>query len=158
MPGPDAQGVAIRAARPQDVPRLVEIEQAAFATDIISARSFRRRMNSPTQALLVATLDGVVHGYALLALRRAVRHARIYSLAVDIGKGRGLGRRLIEACETLAVARGYRLMRLEVNENNARAIGIYERAGYVRVGRRESYYEDGATALVYEKRLEKGWE
>ena len=147
------EDVVIRAGTADDITRLVGIENAAFTGDRINARSFRRQMRSPTLALLVAQLRAVVHGYALLAFRRTAKHARLYSLAVDIEEGRGLGRRLMAAGEALAAERGYGAMRLEVNAQNARAIGIYERAGYERIGRRENYYEDGSTALLYEKRL-----
>ena len=41
-----------------------------------------------------------------------------------------------------------------MNAKNVRAIEIYERAGYARIGQREEYYEDGATALLYEKALD----
>ncbi len=145
--------VVIREGTPDDIARLVEIENAAFTGDRISARSFRRQMRSPTLALMVAESGGNVHGYALIALRRAAKHARLYSLAVDVAEGRGLGRRLMAASETLANERGYAAMRLEVNAQNERAIGIYERTGYQQIGRREDYYEDGGTALLYEKSL-----
>ncbi|TIV97396.1 MAG: GNAT family N-acetyltransferase, partial [Mesorhizobium sp.] len=38
-------------------------------------------------------------------------------------------------------------------EDNDRAIRIYEQAGYRKLGREPDYYEDGATALRYEKTL-----
>lgn len=150
---PHADAIRIRAATVADVDRLLAIEHAAFSTDRITRRSFRRQIESASLALVVATLDDVVHGYVLIAFRKGAHHARIYSLAVDLVHGRGLGRRLMEAAETLARERDYRLMRLEVNEANLRAIDIYERSGYLRIGRREDYYEDGAAAFLYEKRL-----
>lgn len=143
----------IRVATRDDVDRLVAIENAAFATDQISRRSFLRQIASPTLALLVAVSEEVVHGYALVAFRRGTPHARIYSLAVDGTHGRGLGRLLMSACEQEALRRGCGLMRLEVNESNARAISIYERAGYEQIDRTADYYEDGAAALRYQKRL-----
>ena len=145
--------VTVRAGTILDVARLVEIENAAFTTDRISPRSFRRQLRSPTLAILVAERRGSVHGYALTAFRRTARHARLYSLAVDVNEGRGLGRRLMAAAESAALARGYEAMRLEVNAQNTRAIGIYELGGYAQIGRHEDYYEDGSTALLYEKRL-----
>lgn len=151
MSAASARAVTIRPAQIADVPRLVAIETAAFATDRISPRSFRRQIRSASLALHVATYDQIVHGYVLVALRAKTKHARIYSIAVDVDQGRGLGRRLMETAEALARERGYPLMRLEVNETNRRAIGIYEQSGYTRIGRREDYYEDGAAALLYEK-------
>jgi ribosomal protein S18 acetylase RimI-like enzyme len=47
-------------------------------------------------------------------------------------------------------------MRLEVREDNARAIGLYEKSGYRLFGRKPGYYADGATALRFEKTLEAG--
>ena len=150
---PHDPAIHIRDAKVEDIDRLVAIEDKAFATDRISRRSFRRQIASPTLALVVALFDRTVHGYVLVAFRKGVHHARIYSLAVDRAHGRGLGRRLMAAAEALARTRGLATMRLEVNEANHRAIGIYERGGYVKIGRRDDYYEDGAAALLYEKRL-----
>jgi hypothetical protein len=48
------------------------------------------------------------------------------------------------------------LLRLEVREDNLRAIGIYEKAGFRRIGRETDYYEDGAPALRFEKTLRGG--
>lgn len=49
-------------------------------------------------------------------------------------RGRGLGRRLIEA--TLAKARrsGFKRIELDVHADNRRAIALYEKAGFVREG------------------------
>ena len=68
--------------------------------------------------------------------------------------GGGLGRDL------LAVGRGPgerraapSVLRLEVRAANLAAIRLYERNGYRRFGIHREYYEDGADALRYEKRL-----
>lgn len=150
---PHDPAIHLRDATVEDIDRLVAIENGAFATDRISRRSFRRQIASPTLALVVALFDRTVHGYVLVAFRKGAHHARIYSLAVDKVHGRGVGRQLMAAAEALARERGYSTVRLEVNEANHRAIGIYERGGYAKIGRREDYYEDGAAALLYEKPL-----
>jgi GNAT superfamily N-acetyltransferase len=52
---------------------------------------------------------------------------------VDHARGRGVGRRLLEAAETLVVARGISLVGLEVaatNPHNGIARALYERLGY----------------------------
>ena len=43
--------------------------------------------------------------------------------------------------------------RLEVREDNSRAIDLYEKNGYQPIGRKPAYYADGADALRYEKPL-----
>jgi len=49
-------------------------------------------------------------------------------------RGRGLGQRLLEA--TLGEARrsGFKRIELDVHADNQRAIGLYEKAGFVREG------------------------
>jgi len=42
---------------------------------------------------------------------------------------------------------------LEVRADNARAIALYEERGYEKFGTVADYYEDGASALRYRKRL-----
>jgi ribosomal-protein-alanine N-acetyltransferase len=42
---------------------------------------------------------------------------------------------------------------LEVDENNAPARALYRRAGFADVGRRKSYYQSGASALVLRRDL-----
>ena len=49
--------------------------------------------------------------------------------------------------------RGCDRLRLEVREKNRPAIALYETLGYQRIGRYENYYQDGASALRFEKQL-----
>jgi len=47
-------------------------------------------------------------------------------------------------------------LRLEVRKDNAAAIGLYERLDFHRFGEKRGFYEDGADAWRYEKRLAHG--
>lgn len=42
-------------------------------------------------------------------------------------------------------------MRLEVREDNPRAVSLYEKNGYKAIGTRPDYYADGMDALRFEK-------
>lgn len=55
-------------------------------------------------------------------------------------RGAGLGRRLLDAHLENLERGGARLVFLEVGEDNAAAIKLYERAGFKVIGRRENYY------------------
>lgn len=145
--------IRVRAARESDLDALLELEARIFTTDRLSRRGLRRLMKSPSAALLVADRGGAV-GYALILFRSTSVIGRLYSILVDPrAAGRGIGRALLAAAEKAARARNAAAMRLEVNERNRRAIRLYEKAGYRRFGRYETYYEDGAPALRYEKPL-----
>lgn len=144
----------IRPATLSDIDGLVTIENAVFATDRISRRSFRQLIEGRTAETFAATQQDRLCGYAMVLFREGSGVARLYSLAVSpAGTGGGIGRKLLEAAEQAAFHRDRLLMRLEVSEDNARAISLYERNGYRRIGREDGYYEDGGAALRYEKLL-----
>jgi ribosomal-protein-alanine acetyltransferase len=145
--------LAIRAAHLGDLDSLESLERAAFAGDRLSRRSLRAFIASHNRLVVAVDTQGVA-GYALATRRRGGRSARLYSIAVDRrAAGRGVGRALLAAVQTHAAEEGCETLRLEVREDNQRAIALYERLGYRRFGRYEDYYADGAAALRMEKRL-----
>lgn len=143
-----------RKATLDDIDALVAIEEACFDSDRISRRSFRTLIDRPTANTIVGELDGAVVGYAMILFRKGTALARLYSLAVKPDeKMKGLGSQLLEAAEKVAFDQGRVYMRLEVREDNARAIRLYERFHYRPIGRYLDYYADHAPALRYEKTL-----
>ena len=75
--------------------------------------------------------------------RRAADEAEILSIAIDARhRGRGLSRQLLLTHLGHLVAQGVSRVFLEVEENNQPARRLYERNGFVVVGRRERYYRD----------------
>jgi ribosomal protein S18 acetylase RimI-like enzyme len=108
-------------------------------------------------ALVMAATTSHRHflGSAVLFFRQRSGVARLYSLATQPeARGRGVGAALLEAAAEAARHRGCRALRLEVRTDNTAAIGLYERAGFQRIGRYECYYQDGADAWRYEKPLD----
>ena len=73
--------------------------------------------------------------------RMGADEAEILSIAIDVrNRGRGLSRNLLLTHLGHLAGRGVRSIFLEVEENNAPARRLYERAGFSVVGRRERYY------------------
>jgi ribosomal protein S18 acetylase RimI-like enzyme len=74
----------------------------------------------------------------------------VYYLAVDAAaQGRGLGRRMMEACEAWVRSRGVPKIQLMVRGTNTAVVGFYEHLGYVDVdcvvlGRRLDGQSSGA--------------
>ncbi|WP_051231894.1 GNAT family N-acetyltransferase/peptidase C39 family protein [Kaistia adipata] len=152
---PSPPPFVVRPAGVADLDGLVAIEALCFDTDRIARRSFRKLVEAPTAEITVASLpDGGIVGYALLLFRAGTGMARLYSIAVhpDL-RGSGIGAALIAEAEAVAYARDRFLLRLEVREDNAGGIRLYERLGYRRIGRYLDYYEDHTDALRFEKRL-----
>jgi ribosomal protein S18 acetylase RimI-like enzyme len=144
----------LRRGHLRDLDELIAIEHAVFKTDILSRRSFRRFLLGRNAAAIVAERVGKLAGYALVLYPPRSKLARLYSIAVapHITR-RGVGPLLLAAAEKAAKRRGRRTMRLEVHEQNTRAIARYEKSGYRLFGRHHDYYDDHADALRFEKPL-----
>lgn len=144
----------MRHARPPDLDALVALEEASFDHDRVSRVQFRRHIGSDSAVVLVAEERGRVLGAALLFFRHGAKAARLYSIAVTrAARGQGLGAALLEACEREARKRGCSAMRLEVRTDNASAMALYEKRGYVRRKRAPGFYENGMDAWRYLKEL-----
>jgi len=150
--GVSTSATSVRRASFDDLAAIEAIETAVFEGDRLSRRSLRYFLKSETALLLVVAVNDRVAGYSLVAFRKRSAYARLYSIALDPAEHRrGLGRLLLGASERAAKARGANAMRLEVRVDNARAIALYEKNGYRSFAVIEDYYEDGATALRFEK-------
>jgi ribosomal protein S18 acetylase RimI-like enzyme len=146
--------IRLRPGASADIEALLALEQAAFASDRLSRRSFRNFLASPNATLIVADCAGRLGGYALVLFRPMSTVARLYSIAVTATEaGRGIGPMLLEAAEQTAHARDSAVLRLEVHEQNAAALNRYRKSGYRLFGRHRAYYNDGGDALRFEKRL-----
>jgi ribosomal-protein-alanine N-acetyltransferase len=147
----------IRTARLADLEALLALEQTSFSSDRISRRQYRHHLHSTAAIVMVAKQSDLLVGSALVLFRRGTRIARLYSLAIaGQARGRGIGRALLDAVAAKARARSCTRLRLEVRPDNAAAIGLYARAGLVRIGQRPDFYEDGSEAWIYELSLAGG--
>jgi [ribosomal protein S18]-alanine N-acetyltransferase len=146
--------VEIRAARADDLDVLVALEQSVFATDCMSRTSLKHFLCAATADVLIAECNGEVAGCAIVLYRANSDLARLYSLAVAPAcEGCGIAPALLDAAEAAACAHHCAQMRLEVHENNARAIACYRKAGYRAFGRHTGYYRDLGDALRFRKHL-----
>ncbi len=133
---------------------LARLHGAAFARD-------RGWSTDEIAALLADPACFLVHApdSAGFALGRAVAdEAELLTLAVAADRRRsGHGAALLAAFEAAARGRGAARAFLEVAADNAPALALYDRAGFVPCGRRRGYYKTAAgeriDALVLGKAL-----
>ena len=108
----------------------------------------------------VAVVHGEVVGWCDISRHDRLIHAHRGSLGMGIvasHRGRGLGLRLINA--TLAQARkvGFARVELSVHADNARAIALYDKVGFVREGvqrdaiRIDGHYGDTIMMAIVER-------
>lgn len=156
QPSRSPEAVHFRLADADDLETLVGIESQCFSADKLSRRSMRRWIKAQHGIFLVAEIDAVMAGYALVWCHKGTRLARLYSLAVlPSFRGRGLAMELLKAVERRAAEQGRLFMRLEVASNNTSAISLYERLGYRVFGRYEDYYDDHDSALRMQKTIQR---
>jgi ribosomal-protein-alanine N-acetyltransferase len=151
----DRDGCRLRFATRGDVAALKELEDQSFTHDRLSARSIARAILSKSQAvLLLETPEAQIVGAAILHYRRGSRRCQLYSLAVRRDSfRRGLGSRLLAACETDARRRGCAEIRLEARTDRASTLWFYEKRGFRKLGINPRYYEDGGDAFTFYKAL-----
>ena len=151
-PAPDTTPeLHLRDARAADLPALALLE-AQFPGDRIVPPLFRELIGSPRATVRVAELDGRLVGYHIVRRRWLSRVGWLYSLAVDAAhRRRGIGRRLLADAERLARRAGRRGLQLEVRQDNAAALALYERGGYRRVKALPDYYDDGTPGWRYRR-------
>ena len=146
--------LGVRAGGVDDLAALIDLEERVFATDRMSRRSLRHFLVSPTSQVVIAERKRAIAGYALVLYRPNSEIARLYSIAVAPDCLRsGVGPALLGAAEKAARGRGCTHMRLEVHENNERAIELYRKCGYVLFGRHPRYYQDQGDAYRFQKAL-----
>jgi len=86
--------------------------------------------------------------------RMAADEAEILSVAIaPARRGRGFSRPLLDFHLRSLAGRGTRSVFLEVDERNTPACRLYDGAAFQEVGRRQGYYQGGATALVLRRDL-----
>lgn len=126
-----------------DLPAIEKIERRAYPTPW-SRSMFASELAKPSSICLGAVdpdARGTLVGY--LVVSRYVDAWHVMNIAVDERyRRRGIARMLLDELFALTTADALRGYTLEVRVSNARAIELYERAGFRTTGLRRGYYTD----------------
>ena len=129
----------VEPASARDAARLAELHGASFARGW-GEGEFEDMMSQHNTLVHRLRQGRRTIGFAVS--RMGADEAEILSIAVDTAcRGRGLSRNLLLTHLGHLAGRGVRTVFLEVEENNEPARGLYARAGFAVVGRRERYYK-----------------
>ncbi len=136
MPTTSPKRLQVRAAREQDLPDLLTLEQRAFDNDRLSRRSFRRFLSGTGAELLVASRGKEFVGYAVVLFRPRCPIARLYSIAVSPSAAGGqVSTALIDAAAAAARRRRCKVIRFDVAERNTPAISRCRKTGFAEINR-----------------------
>ncbi|HEV7200753.1 MAG TPA: GNAT family N-acetyltransferase [Candidatus Limnocylindria bacterium] len=166
----DGRPWILRHAHPEDAEPLAALYAAVRAegrwlvtpSNAISAPSeaffIAELIRADETAVVVAEADGTIVGNALVMTDRDVssRHVGVLSVTVADGwRDVGLGTALVAATQEWVRDRHLTRLALSVFPDNARAIAVYARAGFVREGvRRRQYRQPDGT---YRDELLMAW-
>lgn len=132
----------IEAATVRDAARLAQLHGSSFALGW-GESEFETMLSERNTLVHRLRLGRRIVGFAVS--RIGADEAEILSIAVDEAwRGRGLSRTLLLSHLGHLAGRGVRTIFLEVEENNQPARRLYDRAGFVVVGRRERYYKQAS--------------
>ncbi|HOP06401.1 MAG TPA: GNAT family N-acetyltransferase/peptidase C39 family protein [candidate division Zixibacteria bacterium] len=149
--------IKIRQASEHDLPFLLRLEEAAFSKDRFTHDQMEYLLTRSRATTFLLELSGQPAGAAIMLWRNNLRLARLYNIAIDPTiQSRGLGSKLLKACEREAVLRGCDRISLEVREDNTTGIRFYEKHGYTIERAMPDYYSDGMTGLKMARSLAPG--
>jgi ribosomal-protein-alanine N-acetyltransferase len=152
-----APAASVRSLRGADAPAMAAIHAEGFHRAWGAHEIAPMLCDAAVTGQGIGPASGVLYGFVLS--RRAADEAEILSIAVARRRrGAGLAGRLLQAHLGRLAAQGAHSLFLEVDQDNAPARALYDRLGFVEVGRRPGYYRraDGgqAMALVMRRSLD----
>ncbi len=121
-----------------DIDEVMTIERSVYPHPWTPG-NFLDSLSSGYEAWLAREADQRLAGYFLAMPAVDEMHLLNISVRADL-QGCGLGRLMLDRVAELAVAQGIGSVLLEVRPSNLRALAIYERFGFARIGLRKAYY------------------
>lgn len=128
---------SLREIAAADAPALAALEAAAEATPW-SQRDFEDAVRSKRPGWVLEDASGIA-AWAVMMSVLDETELLIFGVRPQLQR-RGLGTALLMELAARAKAEGFGCIHLEVRDGNAPAIGLYEKLGFERVGRRRGYY------------------
>jgi len=150
-----ARSAVVEPAMLRDAPQLSQLHRASFHRGW-GVNEFEQMLLERNTLAHRLRMGHRIVGFAIS--RTAADEAEILSIAIAANyRGRGLSHALLRTHLGYLAGHGLQTVFLEVEENNAPARALYQKAGFRVVGRRERYYQDAAgaelNALVMQRDL-----
>ncbi len=131
------------------VHELMRFEQELFGAEAWSADAYRDELADQRHRRYVVAVDdeGTLVGWA--GVRVLADEGEILTIGVvPAARRAGIGTLLLTTLVEEAGRRGARHVYLEVRPDNAAALRLYEREGFLAAGIRRGYYDNGRTDAV----------
>ena len=146
----------IRPATSADIPGLLALERNAPSAAHWNEDAYLQLFADGARYVTIVIEDHYLRGF--LVARDLGPEWEIENVVVaDQAQRQGLAGRLVQELLDRAQAQGTTAVFLEVRESNQAARGLYSKLGFVKSGRRKSYYGNPPEdALLYKKIVSTG--
>ena len=143
-----SQEISIRPGTPADLNVILAVQQSAsgcaqWSRSMYAAIFATASDSNPQRTIFCAWRGERLTGFVVASLLRAAHTAEceLENMAVDPSQRRqGIGRLLVACVQAWCGEQRADSVRLEVRAENAPAVRLYNRLGFVAVGRRPDYY------------------
>lgn len=148
MPNTPASSPLIEPATVADIPAIAALEARYYSGDCYNRGFLYQALAQWPDGLWVARSGSEVLGYALIAPGQEHHDAWLMAAIVaEQGRGKGLGKRLCQACIQSARDGKRERLYLTVAQNNAVAIQLYRQLGFVQNALRHDFFGPGEHRL-----------
>lgn len=135
--------ITIEDASIKHLDRLYEIERECFKKEAFTKKQITQLLADYNSIGLIAKENSKIEGFIIgtLDFERTALSGHILTLDVlPSNRRQGIGERLLLEIERVFKEKGAKACHLEVREDNAAALGLYEKLGYKKIGKLENYY------------------
>jgi len=141
----------IRRATPADLPQIAALESGQPDSARWGHEGLKKELENKFALTFVFEEDGKIFGF--ISSRGVAPDCELLNFAVDKNfTRRGTGQKLLSALKENLAQTGFKKITLEVNENNAAALALYQKNGFKIIGKRKGFY-GGADALLMQNIL-----
>lgn len=144
--------IQYRLMEENDVKAVFELNQNCFH-ESWSFSQIREIIGNETMLYLVAMEQNELIGYC--GLYQVLEEGNITQVAVCLKqRKKGIAGKMLQELTQLALQKGITFFTLEVRASNEAAIRLYEKDGYLLMGRRKNYYQNPTEdALIMNKEI-----
>ena len=129
---------------------VAELEKECFGKNAWSKELLANEIGQDNKHYTVIVIDGEVAGYG--GFSQVLDEGDIMNIAIfPRFRRQGLASMILSSFFEQAETFGIKSFTLEVRDGNLPAKQLYEKSGFVFVGKRTGYYSDGEDACIYWK-------
>jgi [ribosomal protein S18]-alanine N-acetyltransferase len=123
--------------------KLCEIEQQCFDQEAFSKRQISYLLTDYNTIALVAKTNSDIAGFIITQIE--IENNTLYGHIITINvspsyRRKGIASKMLKETEELLKQKSMGECHLEVREDNAAALKLYQNSGYQKIGRLEKYY------------------